>query len=130
MSVRPRPLGVLCQLLVVTSLESGGVASAESADQLTPVLAAVVAVPAPVHQTDGLWKLPYEIALTNATDVPVTIESVEVRAPERGDALVASLMADELSANLSVPGATRTTTLGPGQTGILFANLSFRRRED
>jgi hypothetical protein len=130
MSVRPRPLGVLCQLLVVTSLESGGVASAESADQLTPVLAAVVAVPAPVHQTDGLWKLPYEIALTNATDVPVTIESVEVRAPERGDALVASLMGDELSANLSVPGATRTTTLGPGQTGILFANLSFRRRED
>src|SRR5207245_1012930 len=89
MTVRPRPLGVLCRLLVVASLESGGAASAESVDQLTPVLATVVAVPAPVHQTDGLWKLPYEIELTNVTDVPMTIESVEVRAPERGDALIA-----------------------------------------
>src|SRR5437899_2262335 len=129
MTVRPRPLGVLCRLLMVASLESGGAASAESVDQLTPVLAAVVAVPAPARQTDGLWKLPYEIELTNVTDVPMTIESVEVRAPERGDALIASLLADELSASLSVPGATKTTTLGPGQTGCLFADRSVRRLE-
>jgi hypothetical protein len=34
-------------------------AAGKTADQLTPVLAGVLAPPAAVLQSDGIWKLPY-----------------------------------------------------------------------
>ncbi|HZS61996.1 MAG TPA: M23 family metallopeptidase [Gemmatimonadaceae bacterium] len=103
--------------------------AAAASEQLTPVLVAVLAVPAAVPQSDG-WKLPYELELTNATDAPMTIESVEARDPDRGDAVVASLAADRIPPMLVVPGGARTATLGPGQSGVLFVNAAFERRED
>jgi hypothetical protein len=98
-------------------------------DQLTPVLASVIADPIPVRLSDGTWRVAYELELTNAADAPMTIESVEVRAAGRGDAPVASLSGDALGAHLTLPGGKQSATLGPAQAGVLFVNLSFDRRD-
>lgn len=98
-------------------------------DQLTPVLARVLAQPAVVPQSDGVWRLPYELELVNVTNVPMTIESVEVRNPARDDAVLTTLAGDQIAANLSIAGG-KSATLGAGQSGVLFVNASFARRED
>jgi hypothetical protein len=104
--------------------------SAATEDQLTPILARVLATPAPVVQSDAVWRLPYELELSNVTDVPMTIESVESRDLDRGDAVVASLAGDQVPGQLSLPGGVKSATLGPGQSAVLFVNASFPRRED
>ena len=119
-----RQIGIIAALISVL----GWTASAVAVDQMTPVLASVIAPPIPVQQSDGLWKLAYELELTNVTDSPLTIESLEVRAPGR-DVPVASLATSEVVANLLLPGGTKTAVLGPGQAGVLFVNLSFDRRD-
>jgi hypothetical protein len=115
-------------VLAAVILAIGWTASAAAVDQMTPVLASVIAPPIPVRQSDGLWKIAYELQLTNVTDSPLTIDSVEVRAPGR-DVPVASLATSEVAANLLLPGGTKTAVLGPGQAGVLFVNLSFDRRD-
>jgi Peptidase family M23 len=117
-------------LLTILALAfmGGSAASAAAVDQMTPVLASVIAPPIPVRQSDGRWKIAYELELTNATDSQLTIESVEVRAPGR-DVPLASLPTSEVAANLVLPGGTKTALLGPGQAGVLFVNLSFDRRD-
>jgi hypothetical protein len=105
-------------------------AAGETPDQLTPVLAGVLAPPAAVLQSDGIWKLPYELELTNVTDAPITIESVEARDPDRDGAVVISLEAKRVAADLARPGGAKSATLGPGQSGILFVNATFKQRDD
>ncbi|HEY8515090.1 MAG TPA: M23 family metallopeptidase [Candidatus Binatia bacterium] len=97
-------------------------------DQLTPVLARVLATPAVVVQSDGVWRLPWELVLTNVTDVPITIESVEVLDPTRGDAVVTKLDGENLASRIGPP--VRSTTLGPGQDTVMYLEASFPRRED
>jgi hypothetical protein len=104
-------------------------AAGEPANTLTPVLAAVIAAPAPARLSDGLWHLPYELALTNVADVPMTIESIEVRAADAPGKALATLSGDALHTALALPGATRTATLGPAQAGVLFVELEFTDRE-
>jgi hypothetical protein len=98
-------------------------------EQLTPVLASLIADPIPVRQTDGRWQVVYELELTNVTDVPMSIESVDVSAAAHGDTPIASLSGDALAAHLSLPGGQHSTTLGSAQAGLLFVNLSFDRRD-
>ena len=90
MSTRPTTVVLVSLLLAASRLEADP-APTPIADELTPVLATVVATPAVVIQSDGLWKLAYELELTNVTDAPMTIESVEVLAPERGGAAIETL---------------------------------------
>jgi hypothetical protein len=97
------------------------------AAHLTPVLTHVLAPPRSAPQTDGVWRVPYELELTNATDEAVTIDTLEVRDPARQDAVVATLTASDIAANLVLPGGKSATTLGPGQSGVLFVNLTFPR---
>jgi hypothetical protein len=99
---------------------------AEAVDQLTPVLASVLTPPAAVLQSDGVWRLPYEIELTNVTGMPMTIESLEVLDPARDDALVATLSQAQIATHLVLPGGVKTGTLGPGQSGLLLVNTSFK----
>jgi hypothetical protein len=118
-------------MLAATCVARGAAAAATGPeDQLTPVLASVLATPAVVVQSDGVWRLPYELELVNVTDVPITIESVEARDPARGEAVVATLAGEQLAPQLVLPGGVRSATLGPGQSGILFVDASFARRED
>jgi murein DD-endopeptidase MepM/ murein hydrolase activator NlpD len=93
------------------------------------VLVSILALPRSVPQTDGFWKVPYEIELTNATDEPMTITLIEVRDPSRGDTLVTTIKNRDLEKNLFLPGRKSGVTLGPAQSGVLFVNLSFPSRQ-
>jgi hypothetical protein len=106
----------------------GPVPPALAEDQLTPVLAQVLARPAAAPMGDGRWVLPYELALTNVTSAPQTIESLEVRDPAAAGAPLLSLGRAGLSANLLLPGAHGTSVLGPGQSAVLFVNVAFPSR--
>lgn len=105
------------------------VGAPELEDQLTPVLARVLAKPAVVVQSDGVWRLPYELELVNVTDVPVTIESVEVLDPARDWAMVATVAGDRVASSIALPGGAKSATLGPGQSAVLFVNADFATRD-
>jgi hypothetical protein len=121
---------VVTAIVTVASGLAVRLAAARAEDQLTPVLAAVLAPPAAVPQSDGQWTLPYEIELTNVTNVPMTIESVEARDPDRGGTAVAALTGDGVAPYLALPGGVKSATLGPGQSAVLFINATFARRAD
>src|SRR5262250_607928 len=87
----------LVAAMATMTSRSGYTAAGAVQDQLTPVLASVLAKPAAVVQSDGVWRLPYEIELTNVSDVPLAIESVEARDPDRDGAAVASLGAEQVA---------------------------------
>lgn len=120
---------LLVMRLVAPSAASAAVPAKAPADQLTPVLARVLAKPAVVLQSDGVWRLPYEIELTNVTDVPMVIDSVAVLDPKRDDAVVVELDRDRVAASMTLPGGVHSATLGPGQSAVLFVNTEFGRRE-
>lgn len=128
---RPAPLTAVRLLALATALLSTVIAARSAAeDQLTPVLARVLARPAVVVQSDGVWRLPYEIELVNVTDVPMTIAAVEVLDPARDDATITKLEGDSLAASISLPGGVKSATLGPGQAALLLVNASFAQRTD
>ena len=119
-------------LLLTATLGASGLpwGTAAAEDQLTPVLARVLAQPAPVVDSDGAWWLPYEIELENVTGVPITIESVDVLDAAKGDAVVTTLKGDELGRNVAQAGGVKSATLGAGQGAVLFVNARFAKRED
>jgi hypothetical protein len=127
---RAAALGVLALLVGMRAGESHAEHGAAKPDQLTPVLASVLAPPRAVRQTDGRWRLPYEIELTNVADVPMTIESVEVRDGRRADAVLLSLDGAAVARNLKVPGATDTARLDGAHAGVLLINLDFASRDE
>jgi hypothetical protein len=131
----PRALRIATLAAALATAASPGMRAAaapatEPEDQLTPVLARVLATPAVVLQSDGVWRLPYELELVNATNVPMTIESVEALDPARGGAVVATVAGEQVAPHLTLAGGIASATLGPGQSGVLFVNASFARRED
>lgn len=127
MAAPPTWVRTAAVVLALIARCAGAQSSPGASEQVTPVLASVLARPAAAPLSDGRWVLPYELALANVADVPMTVESVEVR-DARG--VVATVSGADLAAHLSIPGRTHTATLGPGQTGVLFVNVSFSRRED
>jgi hypothetical protein len=108
---------------------AGAAEPAATEDQLTPLLARVLAQPAVVLQSDGVWRLPYELELVNVADVPLTVESLEASDPAHGT-VVASMAGAAIAPNLALPGGVKSATLGPGQSGVLFVNATFARREE
>jgi hypothetical protein len=96
--------------------------SPAAAVQATPVLVAVVAPPVPVPTTDGKKHLAYELQLTNALGGDVTLKSLSVKA---GTDDLLTLAGDELAYWTRALGATQTptTTLGPGQAGIVWLDV-------
>jgi hypothetical protein len=92
------------------------------AAQLTPVLASVVAAPVPVPATDGKRHLAYELQLTNSVPGAVTLTSLSVRS---GTSELLTLAGDKLAYWTRVLGAGQnpTTTLGPGQSGIVWLDV-------
>ncbi|HYO02829.1 MAG TPA: M23 family metallopeptidase [Mycobacterium sp.] len=90
--------------------------------QATPIIASVIAAPVPVPTTDGKKHLAYELQLINALGGDVTLKSLSVKAG--GDELV-SLSGDGLKYWTRALGAGEipTTTLGPGQAGIVWLDV-------
>ena len=89
---------------------------------LTPVIASVVAAPVPVPMTDGRVHLAYELLLTNTIGSNVRLKSLSANAG--GDELL-RLTGDGLAYWMRAAGAgqTPTTTLGPGQSGIVWLDV-------
>ncbi len=99
--------------------------------QLTPVLVSVLDTPIPGKQTDGSFHLAYELVVTNAAKSDTTIESIEIRDPERNDKSIAILSTDGLKANMYFTGSAEpTTTLKAAQTCIVKINLIFESLRD
>jgi hypothetical protein len=94
--------------------------------QATPVLAAVIAPPVPVPTTDGKVHLAYELQLTNALGSDVTLKSLSVKA---GGTDLLTLAGNQLAYWTRALGATQTptTTLGPGQAGIVWLDVVLDR---
>ena len=89
---------------------------------VTPVLARVVAAPVPAPATDGKIHLAYELQLTNVMTQDVTLTSVAALA---GDQTLLTLAGDKLGYWTRIVGDRRPTTkLGPGQTGIVWLDVT------
>lgn len=129
---RPSQCRITPLLLVAATLAvaEAAVPLVRADDQLTPVLARVLARPAPVVDSDGTWWLPYEVALENVTGVPITIESVDVLDPTRGGAVVTTLRGDALGASVAQAGGVKSATLGAGQGAVLFVDAKFAKLAD
>lgn len=129
---RPSQCRITPLLLVAATLAvaEAAVPLVRADDQLTPVLARVLARPAPVVDSDGTWWLPYEVALDNVTGVPITIESVDVLDPTRGGAVVTTLRGDALGASVAQAGGVKSATLGAGQGAVLFVDAKFAKLAD
>jgi hypothetical protein len=93
----------------------GGAAEPETTpnEQLTPVLASILAAPQAALFSDGRWVVPYEIALVNVADVPMTLESVAV---SDAHGTIATLAGAELASHLSIPAVSRDDLDGESKT--------------
>lgn len=104
---------------------------AAGGEQYTPVIQAVHSTPRWFTGSDGQVHLVYELLLTNAFPVPVTVSAVEVLDGETGAALF-SLDGDALLAAmslLSVP-ATPTVTLDPSTVGVVWFDIPLTNAGD
>jgi hypothetical protein len=92
---------------------------------LTPLLASVVAPPIPVPATDGHVHLAYELQLTNVLPQELTLTSLAVVA---GEQTLLTLSGDRLGYWTRIIGTpTPTTTLGPGQTALVWLDVALDR---
>lgn len=88
----------------------------------TPVLISVLNIPDPVKGSDGIYHLVYELKVTNATGLTWTIDSVEVLGDGKS---VATLKSEELQNRMElVKDRSPSTTLQPGETGVIFIHFS------
>jgi hypothetical protein len=97
-----------------------------AAEQFTPVIQSVLAPPRWFQGADGRVHLTYELLLTNAVPVPVTVTAVEVRDAAAGRS-VAMLQDDVLTAAMSLltSGTVPTTVLPPATVGVVWVDLPF-----
>jgi hypothetical protein len=95
-------------------------------DQLTPLVGHVIAEPTPVLAADNRIHLVYELLLTNMFDAPATLDAVEVLNESRAGALIRRLDGPALASMTRPMGSRKTsTTLGPGQSGVVFMDVTF-----
>jgi hypothetical protein len=104
--------------------------SQPTSEQITPITQSVLSLPRWFTGADNRVHLVYELLLTNAFPVPVTVTSVEVLDAAQGRA-VATLGGDTLTAAMSLltSGAMPTTTLPPSTVGVVWFDLPFATRE-
>ncbi len=99
--------------------------------EVTPVLASVIAAPAPAAMSDGTICLNYELMVTDVSSVAWTIESLEILNPDRGDLRLSLFSQEDIQSHLHLPGAAEpTATLGPAQSGYVRINLSFKNASE
>jgi hypothetical protein len=110
---------------------------------VTPAVWSLVQAPlAPVRGSDGRFHLVYELLFTNLASVAVSIDEVVVVNPAResepvGENLVLDAQGRDVTAKprpfgvSPEPGQSGFTgSLGPGQAGLMFFDVTFAREED
>jgi pimeloyl-ACP methyl ester carboxylesterase len=91
---------------------------------LTPLLDTVLSPPHWFTGTDGRVHLVYELVLTNALPVPITVNAVEVRAADSGIALTRLSGESLLTAmSLATSPETPAVVLPPATTGVLWLDV-------
>jgi hypothetical protein len=99
-------------------------ASAESAHELTPILASVLDPPVPFEGSDGRTHLVYELQLTNFTPSDVTIDRVDVLDAARGEP-VQTYGAPAVRDRLQTAGVRESAAgLGAAQMATLFVHVT------
>jgi hypothetical protein len=102
-----------------------------SGEQYTPIIQAVPSPPRWFTGSDGKVHLTYELLLTNAFPVPITVSAVDVRDATTG-ATVMQLAGDSLLAAMSlmsVPG-TPVVTLPPSTVGTVWFDIPFASADE
>src|SRR5215216_4348171 len=122
------PLGSAAASLVdarATPIQSG------SATQLTPLLDSVLAPPHWFTGTDGQVHLVYELLVTNAIPVPVTVSKVEVLDADSGATLV-RLSGEALLAAMSLGTSPETPAVvfPPSTTGVVWLDVPLASEGD
>jgi hypothetical protein len=110
---------------------------------LAPAVWSVIGPPlVPVRGTDRRFHLAYELLFTNVTADAVRVVSVEMIDPDEADATVGkdSVFALDgtdvtsqlriLSAEITFEGANYSALLPPGQSGLMYVDLTFEDRRD
>ena len=96
---------------------------------------------APVYASDGHWHLVYELMLTNAKQVPATIESIEVLDASDTGRVLKLITAEDISAEtFQLSGRPRLEAdslalagdlvLDPNESTVLFVEMDFDDRAD
>lgn len=95
-------------------------------EELTPIIASLISEPNLAPMSDGSFKLAYELTISNAASVEVTMENIEIRDADNTDNIIATLEGADLEKNLHIPGTETPSTLFPSsQSGLLMINLTF-----
>jgi hypothetical protein len=114
----------------------------ELPDAFTPIVGSLVGEQtAPVRGTDGRWHVVYELWLTNAKQVPATIEAIEVLDFDDQSRVLETVAGEDLNATqLSVqprelePDAPTLAgdgpQLDPNESLLAFVELAFDREDD
>jgi hypothetical protein len=91
--------------------------------QFTPISASVLATPEPVLATDGRRHVVYELLVRNATDAPVDVLSLSVRANGR---VLREVAGAQLTAIMTT-AQSHTTTLAAGEGATIWMDVTLRR---
>jgi hypothetical protein len=95
---------------------------------LTPVTASVLSPPRWYRADDGRFHLSYELELTNAVPVPVTVTSLEVLRGGGGRiAALSGARLEQAMSPLASPDEPKVV-LPPSSVGVAWIDLGFRRR--
>ncbi len=128
--------GPLCVALLLALAAGSGTAAGESQREVSPRATAAASVLTPVIQSvpspprwfvgdDGRVHLEYELLLTNAVSVPITVATLEVLGG--GGAQLDRLSGRRLHAAMGWEGVTGSTTrLPPFTIGIAWIDLTLR----
>ena len=93
----------------------------------TAILASVLSPPVPVELTDRKLHLVYEVIVTNVSRDDWTLEKLNVFDVNDPGMPLASFAGEDLKAIMQVAGANEmATTLGPGQVGVIYLELTVR----
>ena len=122
-SIKRMTPSLLVALAVASALPSA--ASAASPDQLTPVVASVLAAPEPVPTTDGRKHLVYELILTNRGMASTTVKRIQVLSAGR---VVGSLAGARLAGVMLPFGAKKPgAKLNGGQAAYVLMDVTVAR---
>ena len=117
-------LALLASGLVTPRVSAQATPIPPSGEQYTPIIASVLSPPRWFTGSDGMVHLAYELLLTNAFAVPITVTTVDVLDAATG-ATVMPLTGDALFAAMSlmsVPG-TPVVTVPPSSVGTVWFDI-------